>query len=110
VAVTTQFQLDVHELELLTQAAHTVDTMAALQRQVDKDGPLVKKDFASPARANPALVELRAQRAVYARLILALGLPVGVTGNTERPKGKRGRPTAFEAQQRGLRGVSGGVA
>jgi hypothetical protein len=37
--------------------------MAELQRQVDQDGVLIRKDLLGPPRANPALVELRAQRA-----------------------------------------------
>jgi hypothetical protein len=105
--VTGAFQLDAHELELLTQAAHTCDAMAELQRQVDKDGVLVKKDFEGPLRAHPALVELRAQRAVYARLVSALR----VAGDAvERPQSTRGRPTNFEADRRGLRGLPGGSA
>jgi hypothetical protein len=64
---------------------------------------LVARDFEGPLRPHPALVELRAQRAVYARLVSALR----VAGDAvERPSG-RGRPTAFEAPARGLRGLPG---
>ena len=41
----TTTQLDAHERELSTQAAHTADAMAELQKQVDKEGPLVRKDL-----------------------------------------------------------------
>jgi hypothetical protein len=103
--VSGAFQLDAHELVLLTQAAHTADAMDGLQRQVDKDGLLIRKDFEGPLRAHPALVELRNQRLVYARLIGALR----VVGDIERPSGK-GRTTNFEGERRPLRGVSGGGA
>ena len=105
-AVTSQFELDGHELELLTQAAHCADTMADLQKQVDRDGAMVRKDLAGPARPHPALVELRSQRLVYARLIQVLRLPVGVTGETVRT-----RATAFKMNKgKQFRGLPGGLA
>jgi hypothetical protein len=104
--VTNSFQLDAHELELLTQAAHTCDAMAELQAQVDKDGVLIRRDFEGPLRAHPALVEARNQRLVYTRLIAQLR----VVGDIERPGGGKGRVTNFEAQRRGLRGMPGGIA
>jgi hypothetical protein len=81
-AVTSQFELDTHELELLVQLAHTADTMADLQQLVDADGAMVRKDLVGPPRPHPALVELRAQRTVYVRLMAALGLPAGLTEGT----------------------------
>jgi hypothetical protein len=63
----------------------------------------VRKDLRGPLRAHPALVELRAQRAVYVRLIGRWELPAGVVGDVEAPAPRRKRVPA-------LRGVSGGVA
>ena len=102
-AVTGAFELDAHEMELLVQAAHTADTMFDLQAAVDRDGTLIAVDFEGPLRPNPAVVELRAQRLVYARLIAQLR----VVGDIERPGGGRGNVTRFEGQRRGLRGMPG---
>jgi hypothetical protein len=97
--VLSQFALDEHELTLLTELAHTADTMADLQRQVDKDGSLLRKDFEGPPRPHPVLVELRAQRLVYARLVKTLGLPTGLADG----------PVTSERSQKfnGLRPVGG---
>jgi hypothetical protein len=44
-AVMADFELYAHEVELLTQAAHTADLMDQLQKQVDHDGVLSRQDF-----------------------------------------------------------------
>jgi hypothetical protein len=92
-------------LELLTQLAHTADTMAELQQLVDTEGAMLRKDFDGATRPHPALVELRAQRATYTRLIKALGLPSGILG--DEPKDHLQRATAYEMERRALRTVDG---
>ena len=84
---------------MLTQLAHTADTMADLQKMVDTDGVMVRKDLAGPPRPHPALVELRAQRLVYTRLVQALKLPTGLVEGSAFQE----RSTAFN----GLRPVGG---
>lgn len=77
-----------HELALLAQAAHTADTCEALQALAVAAGPM------DGPRVHPALVELRQQRLVLARLIVALRVPMG-------------DEDAARTQTRGLRGVYG---
>jgi len=89
-----QFELDEHELTLLRQAVAVADLCDDLQRVLDKDGPLVAtKDGGS--RVHPASVELRLQRLLLARLIVALRVPLGEEEDQAR------------TQRRGMRGVYG---
>lgn len=69
-----QFELDEHELGILREACRTADAIDKLQAVVDRDGVL----DSSPqgVRAHPALVELRAQRLCFAKLVAQLGIPV----------------------------------
>ncbi len=92
-AVLAEFELAEHEVTLLRQAVRVVDVCEQLQHQVDVDGPLLGD------RAHPALVELRQQRLLLARLVVALRVPLG---EEEEAKSAASRP-----QRRGLRGVYG---
>jgi len=94
------FELDEHELTLLRQAVRVADTCDQLQMLVDTEGHVV--GVGDRARAHPAVVELRQQRIVLARLIVALRVPLG---EDEQPK--QGAP---RLQRRPLRGVYGGAA
>jgi hypothetical protein len=87
-SVVENFVLDEHELVLLRQAVHVADSCDDLQRVVEAEGPLVG------GRAHPALVELRQQRIVLARLIVALRVPLGDTDQE-----------TVRAQHRGVRGA-----
>lgn len=89
-AVLDVYELEEHEMALLRQAVRTVDTCAMLQTMVDGEGVIVD------GKANPAMVELRQQRIILARLIVALRVPMGEVAGT----GKR-------TQYRGVRGVYG---
>jgi hypothetical protein len=79
-AVLTDYELAEHELVLLTQAVHVADTCDELQR------------------TQPAGAELRAQRLLLARLVVALRVPIG---DQEMPS-KTGAP---RLQRRGIRGL-----
>lgn len=94
-AVLGGFVLDEHELTLLRQAVAVADTCDELQKVIDADGPMIKNRFGEPI-AHPAAVELRAQRIVLARLIVALRVPLG----DEDAQVGRG-------QRRAIRGVYG---
>lgn len=97
-SVLADFELAEHELALLRQAVRVADTCDDLQAVVDAGG-LILGD-----RAHPALVELRAQRILLARLVVALRVPLGEQ-ESERPAGR--------GQYRGARGfyaVKGGGA
>ncbi len=98
-AVLTDYELAEHELTLLRQAVHVADLCEHLQQRVDNEGPLFGD------RAHPALVELRQERILLARLIVALRVPLGEEEDA--------KPAASRSQRRGLRGVygiRGGVA
>jgi hypothetical protein len=88
--VLADFELPEHEQVLLRQACRVA---------VDEEGPLVTTRLGEQ-RAHPALVELRQQRLVLARLIVALRVPLGDQEPEAAPR------TAY----RGLRGVYGGAA
>jgi hypothetical protein len=94
-SVLAAFHLDEHELTLLRQAARTVDLVEDLQSVIDSDGPMVAT-ASGEMRVNPAVIELRQQRIVLARLIVALRVPLG---DQEQAVGR--------TQRRGTRGVYG---
>ena len=98
-AVLADFELAEHEQVLLRQACPVADVCEGHQHRVDEDGPLVTTRLGKQ-RAHPALVELRQQRLVLARLIVALRVPLCDQGPEAAPR------TAY----RGLRGVYGGAA
>lgn len=79
-AVLADFELAEHEAVLLTQAVHVADTCDELQR------------------SDPAGAELRAQRLLLARLIVALRVPLG----DQDALNKTGAP---RLQRRGIRGL-----
>ena len=94
-AVLTDYTLDEHERLLLRQACRVADLCDELQQRVEIDGPLVMTRLGEQ-RTHPALVELRQQRLVLARLIVALRVPIGVEQSEHAPP---------RLQCRGLRGV-----
>ncbi len=87
-AITREYELEEHELVLLRQAVRVADTCTDLQAMLDRDGLLLRD------RIHPASVELRQQRLLLGRLIVALRVPLGDTGDEDAPR----------AQYRGLRG------
>lgn len=92
-AVTTDYDLAAHELQVLTEAARTVDLLAELEKIIVRDGPTV--DGMHGPRINPAATEARQQRLALARLIVALRIPVDDATGAPR------------TQHRGIRGVYG---
>jgi hypothetical protein len=90
-AVLDDFDLEEHELALLRQAVRVADLCEDLQAQVDAEGLIIG------GRTHPALVELRQQRILLARLVVALRVPMG---EQEGQAPQRG-------QYRGVRGVYG---
>lgn len=93
-SIVADFDLAEHELALLRQAVHVADVCDLLQRQVDTDGPLLD------GKAHPALVELRQQRILLARLVVALRVPLGEDVDANDA-------AAGRTQYRGTRGVYG---
>ncbi len=97
-AVTRDYVLDDHETAVLREACRTVDSLDALQRQLEADG--VMSESTQGTRVHPALVELRQQRITFARLLTALRIPT--EDDTGRTQG-RGAP-------RGVYGIAGGAS
>jgi hypothetical protein len=76
-AITREYELQEHELVLLRQAVRVADTCTDLQAMLDRDGLLLGE------RIHPASVELRQQCLLLGRLIVALRVPSGDTGDEE---------------------------
>ena len=72
-ALSDEFELSPHELELLREAASTADQIAALQALVEADGLMMTSPQGQ--KVHPAAVEARQQRIVLARLLAALRIP-----------------------------------
>jgi hypothetical protein len=102
-SVIALYDLDEHEVALLTEAVRTVDLLADLDGAVRRDGPLI--DTPQGLRAHPAAVEARGQKIVLARLLAALRLPSGAEGDQQasaRPQRRSGA--------RGVYGIRGAVS
>ena len=85
--MTSNYDLESHELLLLENAARTADLVGRLQALLDEEG------LVSGGKTHPALPEIRQQRITLARLLVALRVPAGE--ESDRPAGQR----------RGIRGV-----
>jgi hypothetical protein len=101
-AISRGFELEEHELVLLRQAVRVADTCTDLQAMLDRDGLLVRN------RIHPASVELRLQRLLLGRLIVALRVPSGDTGDEEGAPRTQYRGLRGPYAPRGLRAVDGG--
>lgn len=104
--VVGKFELDAHEAELLVQACRCSYVMAALSKQIGKDGLTMRKTLQDPLRANPLCAELRLQQAMYVKLLKQLGLPQGETGAVDREPARRRRSGGGPGRG-GLRSVPG---
>jgi len=90
-SVVDVYELEHHEIVLLTEAVRTVDLLAALDDAVRADGALVESP--QGLKAHPGAVEARQQRIALARLLGALRLPAGGEGDRQanaRPARKVG--------------------
>ena len=101
-AITREYELEEHELVLLRQVVRVADTCTDLQAMLDRDGLLVRN------RIHPASVELRQQRLLLGRLIVALRVPSGDTGGEEDAPRTQYRGLRGPYAPRGLRAVDGG--
>jgi hypothetical protein len=98
--VLKDFDLDEHELVLLRQAVRVADLCERLHDLVEVEGPMLKD------RVHPASVELRMQRILLARLIVALRVPLG-----EEEAARENGPARLQRRAvRGVYGIRGGAA
>ena len=89
-------ELEEHELAMLRRACYVADRCEALQAVVDSEG-LFATNRLGEVKAHPAVVELRQQELLLAKLLVVLRIP---PSEEEQP-----RP-----QLRALRGVNTGGA
>ena len=101
-SVVDVFDLEEHERTLLLQAVRTVDLLAKLEAELQRDGVMVESP--QGMKAHPAATEARQQRITLARLLAALRLPSGEEGDHQasaRPQRRSGA--------RGTYGIRGAV-
>lgn len=85
-AVLKAFDLEEHELALLRRACHVADRCEALQAVVDSEG-LFETNRLGERKMHPAVVELRQQEILLAKLVVAMRVPLGEAGEDEpRPQ------------------------
>ena len=84
-AVTSDYELESHELLWLENAARTADLIAGLQARIDADGPVLPLNLGG--KTHPAVAEIRQQRITLARLLVALRVPTGE--EDDRPQRRR---------------------
>jgi hypothetical protein len=83
-AVSSDYELESHELLLLENAARTADLVAGLQELIDAEGLVLG------GKTHPAVAEIRQQRIVLARLLVALRVPSGDEADRPQHRGIRG--------------------
>lgn len=91
-SIVADFEMAVHELAQLEEAARIRDRIAQLRALVDAEGLMLESSQGS--RLHPAIAETRQQQLALARLLATLGVP---------PLAEDALPPA-----RGVRGVYGG--
>lgn len=94
-AVLREFDLEEHELALLRRACFVADRCTALQDVIDAEG-MFETNRLGERKMHPAVVELRQQEILLAKLVVAMRVPLGESGDDESP-----RP-----QLRALRGLN----
>ncbi|MGF7124306.1 hypothetical protein [Rhodococcus sp. BE178] len=104
-AATAGVMLEHDDEVLIGQAAATLDLIAALQRDLDKNGVMLV-GATGTAKVNPASVEVRQQRQTLAKLTAMIGsrIEVAATGTRSRgtpPGATRGPYGVAPAQRRG---------
>ncbi|WP_427129326.1 hypothetical protein [Pseudarthrobacter sp. S9] len=110
VLITDGFELDSAELEVLKEAARTLDEIDALKASADEHGPMVKGSTGQLV-VNPALLEVRQARAAFERMVKALALPSEDEGQGSAAERRISEDARMAAQVRWSgRGKSRGTA
>jgi hypothetical protein len=82
-AITSEFDLDPHELDLLDQAATTLGIIERLESRLGDEDVITGGGLV--AKPHPAVTELRQQKLTFARLMACLRLPLDDPHESERP-------------------------
>lgn len=88
-AVHQQYDMEQHEVELLSEACRTLDVIGDLDQVLAEAGPTTVGSTGQPV-VHPALQEARLQRALLAKLLGQLGLP-DVDGSSTALTGHQSR-------------------
>lgn len=91
--VVRDYDLDVHEQLLLTEACRVADRLDRLADEAAKN-PVTSLNVKGDLIAHPAMVEARQQAIVLSRLLASLRLPSGETDAT-RPQRRGGARGAY---------------
>jgi len=101
-AVTSAFQFNADELELLVEACRVLSLVDDLAALVDQEGPLVEGRYGP--KPHPAVAMLRAERTLLSKLIAQLALPDPETGDVVRSgvsfRGQAGASTRWKKERR----------
>jgi hypothetical protein len=87
-AITSEFDMDPHELELLDLAVTTRGDIERLEARLGDEDVIVGGGLV--ARPHPAVVELRQQKLTFARLMACLRLPLSDEHEAQRPQRRVG--------------------
>jgi hypothetical protein len=93
--ITAQYELEIHELQLLEAAARQLDAVAALGDIVGREGLMVETP--GGIKVHPAVAEGRMGRIAFAKLMGQISLP---TEADERPMTAAQRQAQRAAQAR----------
>lgn len=74
VAITSDYELEEHELLILKEACRTADRLDELDKDMENE-PLTVVNSKGDETANPRIVEQRQQSLTFARLVASLKLP-----------------------------------
>ena len=86
--VVAEFPFGSADLEILNQAAATLDRIAEARDAIDRDGSFIEDRYGKP-KAHPALGAENQAKVTFARLVRELALPVDVAD--DRPPRRPGR-------------------
>jgi hypothetical protein len=92
-SLTTEYELDVHEQLLLTQACRTIDLLDSLAEDL-RTAPRTMTNARGDLISHPSLNEHRQQSLTLARLLASLRLPQGDEDDVARPQ-RRGVRVAY---------------
>lgn len=103
--LTTTYEFDPHESELLAETCRALDVIEALAVAVERDGVMLTGSKGQPV-LNGAVAELRQQQASFARLVGQLNLLDAELGSAISAKARAARTTA-QARWRERKAVKG---
>ena len=84
-SITSEFEIDTHELLLLKEASRCADRLDRLAVEA-AEGTVTVQNHRGDQVVSPAMVEARQQSLTLARLLASLRLPSGEEASEQRPQ------------------------